>query len=59
MTAFIIMSAPSFAELCFLIAFILLLLAFIVQLGNSPAAAASGPLTSAGLAVVALAFLAL
>lgn len=59
MTAFNIMTAPSFAEVCFLVAFILFVLALVVSLGNSPAAAASGPLTSAGLAAVALGFLAL
>lgn len=54
-----IMTSPDFAEVAFLIAFILFVVATVVALVRSEVSAYSGILVSAGLAFMALAWLAL
>lgn len=54
-----IMTSPDFAEVCFLIAFILFVVAAVVALVRSEVSSYSGILVAAGLAFGALAFLAL
>ena len=54
-----IMTSPDFAEVMFLVAFILFLIEVVVVIARPAAWAYSGLLIAAGLAAVALGFLAL
>lgn len=54
-----IMTSPDFGEVCFLIALILFAIAFVVNVTRSEIAAWSNTIIAAGLAFIALAWLAL